>query len=153
MTGDLLKKMKSGDFAEFTEAMQGAENACDLFAIAEADFDTLAETLKTEKEDVEKDAKKVKADKLALRENAQRYFKENNLKKIEGVQKKSLSYQPVKITRETVSVRQVKNGRAYENLDDLSKDQLFAIIEKLGGATRETHQTKEVIKKASVRLL
>lgn len=140
-------------YASFSVAMDKSKNLADAYVELEDSIDEKIEGLKIEKTSVDAEMKGAKAAREKTRSFLVRYVEERGLDKVEGVNVKSVNYQPAKTTIETIAKRQIKVGTRYQNLDEVSRETLIEMLEAHGIKTREVAEKVEVTKPASVRVM
>lgn len=140
-------------YSVFCRKLEAASNIADAYVGIDDNFNAKLEELKTQKNSVDHDLKSAKSAKEMGRLFLVRYIEERGLNKVEGINVKSVNYQPAKTTIETIAKRQIKVGTRYQNLDEVSRETLIEMLEAHGIKTREVAEKVEVTKPASVRVM
>lgn len=140
-------------YSVFCSKLKKASNIADAYVDIDNKFVEALDRLKDQKSSIDHEIKNAKEAKEMGRLFLVKYVEENGINKVEGVNVKSINYQPAKTTIETVATRQIKVGTRYQNLDDVSRETLIEMLEARGIKTREIAEKVEVTKPASVRVM
>lgn len=148
-----IGKIAEANFEEFNNIIKKEDSVADFFARLDNEFGQKIQAGKDIKNAVDIEMKKFKNGEKNLRALFTKYMEENGLKKVEGKNIKSISYQEEKITVKRTAVKQIRKGRGYVNISDLSKDDLVEMLEAKGVKTKTIVAEKQEVQGAGIRVV
>jgi len=151
--GSLAGQVVEATYDEFKALVETADNVADVYAKVDLSLGTNIELAKDIKRAIDAETKVMKAGEKKLREYTAMYMGEKGLKKLEGAKIKSITYQEPKIVKKALSFKQIKKGRGYVNVGELSRDDLIEMLEEKGVKTRVVSEEIQEEKEASIRVV
>jgi len=151
--GSLVWKIINSTYDEFKELIETSDNVADAYAKFDLSLATNLELAKDVKRIMDMKIKNMKMAERKLREYMAMYMHEKGMKKIEGTKIKSITYQEPKVVKKILTIKQIKKGRVYVNVDELSKDDLVKMLEEKDVKTRVITEEVQEEKPETIRVI
>ena len=151
--GSLVGQVVDATYDEFKALVEASDNVADIYAKVDLSLGTNLELAKDIKRALDAETKVMKGAEKKLREYTAMYMGEKGLKKLEGTKLKSITYQEPKIVKKTLSFKQIKQGRVYVNVGELSRDDLIEMLEEKGVKTRVVSEEVQEEKSGTIRVV
>ena len=148
-----IGKIAEADFKEFNKLIEKEDSVADFFARLDNEFGQKTQAGKDIKSAVDAEMRKFKDGEENLRVLFTQYMGVNGLKKVEGKNIKSISYQEEKTVTKQTAVKQIRKGRGYVNISDLSKEDLVEMLEVKGVKTKTIVTEKQEVRGAGIRVV
>lgn len=139
-------------YGAFVELIEKSDNIADTIGEVEKAIETNLQIGKDIKAAVDTFARPLKSAETQVRAFLTQYMVENDIERFDGDITKSITLQKAKTTKGITSTREMKVKNKYVPIDDLSKDDLIAMLEALGIKTRITTKEASTTKDASIRV-
>jgi hypothetical protein len=155
---EIPRKSKIGAYVavesydNFKAMMEATENIADTFGDIDRTIAQKLEVAKDIKRVVDLTQRPLKEANERLRGWLAEWMHDNNIKKIEGREVKSVTLQESKTTKGAILHEQIKVGTTYKDISELSKDDLVEMLKNLGVKTRTRTEEVETNKPASIRI-
>lgn len=148
----LAGKMLEMSYVDFTKLVE-KKGISEIYEKIDLEIAQKEELAKDAKRLIEKEIKKAKLASGNLRKLTTDYMLEHNIDKVTGESIKSISLQLPKTVKKTITDKQIKKGRSYISLSELSKDDLIQMLEDKGVKTRTITKEVEVTTEPNIRVL
>lgn len=155
---EITKQSKVGayvnieNYDNFKAMIEATDNVADMFGEVEKTIAQKLEAGKDIKRIVDTYARPLKDADTRLRGFLTQWMLNNNVKRFDGKEIKSITLQNEKTTKGAISKKQIMVKRKYVDVDTLSKDDLIEMLEQQGVKTRIDTVETETTKPASIRI-